>query len=349
MRRGLMAWDADEVPASALAERLARLRGAMRRHGLDALILYTSFPRPSAVSYVTAFTPYWADALLLVPKDGEPVFATALSKRVANWIQSVKPVAELVNTPQPGAIIGQRLAADPSAKTVGILELDALPNALYGDLAAAASNVRFVEGAPAFRAARSTIDAAERGLLARTDAIASAALQSVDATAMRVAGAAVGAVEKAARLAGAEEAYIHIAPDLAAGTRFVRLSGSAPLGRRFAVRASVAYKSNWVRRVRTFVADAERERWLVDTLAALKPEQPIGAQLATRLPAGATLESFLAESSIGSYPLEAIASPGNDAAVPAGSLVVLSVRITLDGAPWLGGAPVIVNAGRSEL
>jgi len=343
MRRGLMAWNADEVPASALAERLTRLRGAMRRHGLDALILYTNFPRPSAVSYVTAFTPYWADALLLVPKDGEPVFATALSKRVANWIQSVKPVAELVNTPRPGAIIGQRLAADPSAKTVGILELDALPNALYDDLAAAAPHARFVEGAPAFRAARSAVDAAERGLLARADAIASAALQSVDAAAMRVAGVAVGAVEKAARLAGAEEAYIHIAPDLAVDTRFVRLSGSAPLGRRFAVRASVAYKSSWVRRVRTFGADTETEPWLADTLATLAPAHPIGAQLAARLPAGATLESFLAESSIGSYPLEAIASSGNDAGVPAGSLVVLSVRLTRDGAPWLGGAPVIVN------
>jgi hypothetical protein len=31
--------------------------------------------------------------------------------------------------------------------------------------------------------------------------------------------------------------------------------------------------------------------------------------------------------------------------VPEGSLVVLSVRLTRDGAPWLGGAPVIVSAG----
>ena len=345
MRRGLMAWSAEEVPESILAERLTRLRDAMRQHGLDALIIYTNFPRPSAVTYVTAFTPYWADALLFVPREGEPVFATALSKRVAKWIQSVKPVAELINTPRPGAIVGERLAADPGVKTVGILEFDALPNGLYDDLAAAVPQVKFVEGGPAFRAARSRIDAAERGLIVRADAIAEAALQQIDVPSIGDAGAAVGAVEKSARLAGAEEAYIHIATDLAANTGFARRSGTEPLGRRFALRASVAYKGIWVRRARTFGPGPDGDCWLTDVLAALAPDDPIGRQLAAKLPRGARLESFLAESSIGSYPLEAVATTANDAGVPLGSLMVLTVRLTLENVPWIGGGSVIVGAG----
>jgi hypothetical protein len=60
---------------------------------------------------------------------------------------------------------------------------------------------------------------------------------------------------------------------------------------------------------------------------------------------GATLVSFMAESAIGSYPLEVVASSrqqGNDV-LPAGSFVVLSVELSIDGVPWLGAAPAFVD------
>lgn len=339
MRRGLMAWNTDEVPASALTERLTRLRAAMRAEKLDALVIYTNFPRPSAVTWVTAFTPYWADALLYVPREGEPLFATALSKRVAKWINSVKPVGELVNTMRPGKTVGERIAADVTIKRIGILEMDALPNGLYEDITEAAPQAELVEGGKAFAQARRAVDDAERGLLAKADAIAANALAQVDPQTMRDAGAAVGAVEKAARLAGAEEAYVHIAPDLAANASLVRLSGAAPLGGRFALRISVAYKGIWVRRVRTFstdAADTAADAWLTQTLAALKPGVPLSAQVARP-----ELQSVLAESAVGSYPLEAI---GSDAAPAEGSLVVLTARLALPSGPWIGAAPAIVGA-----
>ena len=68
MRRGLMGWNAEELPVAALEARLARLRAAMAKAGMDAFIIYTNNTRPSAVTYVTGFTPYWSDALMLVPK-----------------------------------------------------------------------------------------------------------------------------------------------------------------------------------------------------------------------------------------------------------------------------------------
>jgi hypothetical protein len=57
----------------------------------------------------------------------------------------------------------------------------------------------------------------------------------------------------------------------------------------------------------------------------------------------------MTESCTGSYPLSAIASsrsPAKDAPVD-GQFLVLTVELTVDGAPWLGAAPLVV--GRKEL
>jgi len=55
----------------------------------------------------------------------------------------------------------------------------------------------------------------------------------------------------------------------------------------------------------------------------------------------------MAQASIGSYPLEVVASSRSGAGnpLPAGAFAVLTVELTIDGVPWLGGAPAFV-AGR---
>src|SRR3569623_379026 len=102
MRRGLMGWNAEELPVAALEARLGKLRTAMTKAGLDAFVIYTNNTRPAAIAWLTGFTPYWSDALLLVGKSNAPVFATALSKRVSEWIRTTDPLSEIVNTPKPG-------------------------------------------------------------------------------------------------------------------------------------------------------------------------------------------------------------------------------------------------------
>ena len=181
MRRGLMAWDENELPRGVLLQRIEGLRAVMTRDGLDGFVLYTNLVQPSAVTYLTGFTPYWSDALLLVPKTGAPIFATALSKRVANWISSTNPLSEIVNTPKPGAAVGRRLAAD-GCRRVGVLELDRLPGGLSDEIAGAAPAVELVDGSAGFASLRRRIDGAERGLIARADALAVSALAQVDPT-----------------------------------------------------------------------------------------------------------------------------------------------------------------------
>jgi hypothetical protein len=351
MRRGLMAWDKDELPQGVLEARIAGLRAMMSRGDLDGFIGYTNLVQPSAVTYLTGFTPYWSDALLLVPKSGAPVFATALSKRVANWIASTNPLSEIVNTPKPGAAVGRRLAAD-GCQRVGVLELDRLPGGLYDEIAGAAPAVELVDGSAGFASLRQRIDGAERGLIARADALAVAALEQVDPDRAADGGTAAGLVEKEARLRGAEEAYIAVAGDLAADRRMIRVSGPLPLADRFALRASVAYKGIWVRRTRSFARNAaaraslvRADAWFEKLVASIVAGSPIGTQISAHLDAlpGATLKAWMAESSIGSYPLQAIASPrAPDHGVPDGGFMVLSVELAVEGMPWLGAGPAFV-------
>jgi Xaa-Pro aminopeptidase len=350
MRRGLMRWEKDELPEAALLDRIARLQAAMAAAGLDGFAIYTNLVQPSAVTFLTGFTPYWSDGLLLLPKSGAPVFATALSKRVAGWISSTNPVSEVVNTPKPGAAVGRRLAAD-GCRRVGVLELDRLPGGLYDEIAAAAPAIELVDASAIFAQIRRPIDAAERRLIERADAIAVAALAQVDAAPAADAGAAAGRVEEHARLAGAEEAYIAVAADLASDRRLIRATPARPLAETFALRASIAYKGSWVRRTRTFARDPARraavaraDDWFKAAAGAIEPGKPIAAQLAARIGAlaGARIEGFLAERSIGSYPLEVIASSRDshrNSQVDPGFLV-LTLGLTVDGMPWLGAMPI---------
>jgi hypothetical protein len=352
MRRGLMGWDSRELPLATLETRLSRLRAEMDAAGLDAFIVYTNNVRPSGVAYITGFTPYWSDALLLVQHSGAPVFATALSKRVSEWIRTTDPVSEIVNTPKPGTLLGERLKSDPSIRRVGVLEFDALPAGLAADLAAAAPAIEWTDGTALFSGLRRTADDAERGQLTRANAIATAALNEAVTGKAGNAGALTGLVEQSARLAGAEEAYIAVAPDLSADRRLNRTSRPAPLASRFAVRASVAYKGCWVRRTRTFAADgtaAKADVWFDGVTRSIAPNQPLAAQLAAHIKVlpGAVLQSWMAESCIGSYPLTVIASsraPGNVAPAD-GQFLVLTIELTLDGAPWIGAAPLIAGCG----
>lgn len=340
MRRGLMGWNAEELPVAAIEARLAKLRAAMASAGMDAFVVYTNNTRPSAVFWLTAFTPYWSDALLLVGRSGAPVFATALSKRVSEWIKTTDPVSDIVNTPKPGSLVGERLAKN-EAKRVGVLEYDTLPAGLADDMATASPGAEWIDGTALFASLRREIDAPEQKLLARAGAIALAALKEAETGRAADAGTLAGLIEQNARLAGAEEAYIAVAPDLAADRRLNRTSQPTPLADRFAVRASIAYKGCWVRRTRTFAKDAARaDAWLDGAARALEGGKPIAAQLAARMKElpGATPVNWAAESCIGSYPLNAIKdAPAN------GQFLVLTVELTIDGAPWIGAVPLIVG------
>lgn len=336
MRRGLIRWDADELPVAVLQERMQRLRRSMIDTDCDAIILYTNFIRCAAVAWMTGFSPYWADGILVVPREGEALFATTLSKRMGMWIQTVMPNATVVTSPNPGQLAGKQVA-EAGGRRIGIVELDDLPAVLYADLVATLPGVEFVDSTGALAKARSPADQVERKLLGRADAIAQTALKTIDAGAS-MAGDVVATVEKSARLDGAEEVYIALAADLDSSRSFLRTSGQKKLGRRFALRATVAYKGSWVRRTRTVSRDSHdllairrADSWLTELLATIAPDdlhKTIAQQVSSL--ADGTLDNWFAEGPAGTRPLAVIDSGG---AVPA---VVLTVNAAVAGVPWSG-------------
>jgi len=129
-----------------------------------------------------------------------------------------------------------------------------------------------------------------------------------------------------------------------------------PLARRFAVRASIAYKGAWVRRTRSFARDpqgaramASADAWLTQCkiLEGLPLESQIAASLTLLRPAEYLFrKSLMAESCKGSYPLEVVnstRSPAGETQV-AGTYLVLSVNLTVDDVPWLGATPMFVQS-----
>ena len=93
---------------------------------------------------------------------------------------------------------------------------------------------------------------------------------------------------------------------------------------------------------------ARADAWFEQARHAIGSKQPLADQLAAQVAGlpGATLKSWMAESCIGSYPLEVVGGSDRPMEGPpaAGAFLVLSMELTIDGAPWASAAPVFVRA-----
>jgi Creatinase/Prolidase N-terminal domain len=335
MRRGLIARSPVELPDAVLEARLERLRAAMR--GLDALLVYTNNTRPAAVSWLTGFIPYWSEAVLVVPRNGLPVLVVALTFRVRPWIERTSRVAEVVHAPRIGIEAARLIARDKADAAVGVVDLDHLPVGIADDLGAVGPRLAMSDASDLFALVRSPADPAEIMLTARASSIAAAALSRIEPS--NDAGGIVAAVEGDARRNGAEEVYVAMAPDLARDRRLLRIEGELELGRRFSVRASVAYKGSWVRRVVTIDRDG----------AAPDAAEAVFADAIARLPsdhAVSPFSSFLVEGCRMAQPLEPLMGSRVAAPCPPAAGMVVSVQACLevDGRRVLLGAPALVGA-----
>lgn len=336
MRHGLMLWREDELSQGDVHARQRRLQAAMQENGLDAVLVYTNHVRSAGVTYLTGFTPYWSDALLLVPRKGQAIFATALSKRVGNWIRSTNPTVEIAHSPQPGRLAGEWLCA-LGAVNVGVVELNRMPGGLVEEITSE-TDVELIDATDVFAAVRALPDAAELALAANADRIAANAFAEISAD-RRMVGDVTEVLELKARRAGAEECYVAAAPDLAADRRLARIKGNTPLGRYFAIRLSVAYNGVWIRRTESLarmaadsaVAEAARA---ADRLAeAIDPSAQPAPQIAgLALPAGLAILDWTVEAPVATRPLQLVASKTRPAMrdVPYG---VLSLTIGTAHAP----------------
>lgn len=339
MRHGLMLWREDELSLSDVKARQGRLQQAIAAAGLDGLLIYTNHVRSGGVTWVSGFTPYWSDGLVLMLREGMPIFLTALSKRVGEWVKSVAPTFEVAHSPFPGKLAGERLAR-VGAKHLGVVELNRMPGGVVDEILSVLP-LELSDATGLFTKVRGQADRAELDLVRLTDDMAREAFTAGDANA-RYAGDFTGPVERAVRLAGAEECYVAVAPDLSRDRRFIR-TGKAELGRSFAVRLSVAYNGVWVRRIETFSPVSEIAVRLASVSAGLNrvfPSLPAdGSISAFYLPDGAKLIDWHLEAPYGTRPLKVVA----DAAAPLAEAVpygILTAVFALDGETIVAARPV---------
>src|SRR5260221_1900476 len=295
MRRGLISWSRDEVPPSVLEGRVARLQEEMRNADLGAMLVYTSFARPSAVAWLTHFVPYWNEALLVVFPTGAPVLLAAFSKRVHDWIRSVSHVGEVRSAPDLGRAAAAFLKErPPQPSRVGVLELDALPWSVAESLVKSEYGRGLVDATGLFAAIRQPADEVEIRLARRAAAIAVQAFKTIPRGAKR-ASELLSVLERSARLDGAEEVLPRLAPDLRADATLRRLEGDALLGEPYAAELTVAYKAPWVRLTRCLSTQAVPSSWrsaaerFVETAERLNEANlSLGPQLAGSLRLGKT-------------------------------------------------------------
>lgn len=313
----------------------------MRDAGLDAMLIYTSFARPSAVAWLTHFVPYWNEGLLVVLPSGAPVLLAAFSKRMHGWIRSVCHVGEVISASHLG-----RGAADllkertPGISRIGVLELDALPWPVAEALLGSRQSGEIADATALFASIRQPADDTEIKLAQRAADIAAKAFGSIPSGAVR-ASEVISAVDASARRDGAEEVLPRVAPDLAAGSVLRRLEGDLHLSERYAVELSIAYKATWVRVTRCFSANVpqswlDAQRWTSDWATHITVDP------AKRPPGDITFWSL--EACVGSQPFSVVASAvGPRGTVSAGTLASFSIKLALPGGAWLGGAPVVVG------
>ncbi|MFM9967958.1 MAG: aminopeptidase P family N-terminal domain-containing protein [Burkholderiales bacterium] len=355
MRRGLIGWSKEEVPDAAMALRVTRTQDVMRKEKLDAVIAYTSFARPNAVSWYTHFVPYWNDGLVVVFPSGLPMMLAAFSKRVEPWIREVARVGDVIMTPNLGKgvieMLKERIPGLSSGKArIGMIERDELPWPIAEAFDEAGFGPALVDFSAQFATLRQPPDESEMGLARKALAIADKAYAAMPAGA-RQASQLLSAIDSVARLDGAEEVHLKVAPDLESSGVLQRLEGDARLGARHCISVSLGYKSVWVRTVRMLSAKppaswAAAQKWLDAAAIALDAGKLASGPSPTGLPG--KLAAWTLEACVGGAPLSPIAygaagTNHSNRPLPPGSFAILTVQLDLPDGPWHGAANLLLG------
>jgi hypothetical protein len=334
MRRGLIARSLVELPDAVFDARLERVRAAMQAARLDALVIYTNNTRPSGVSWLAGFVPYWSEAVLVVPRERGPYLVAALSFRVKSWIERVSRLADVLHAPRVGLKAAQQIATTRADAAVGVVDFDGLPAGIAEDLREGGPALTFHDASALFASLRAAADPAEIALASRAAEIGHRALSAAQGKTLND---MIAGVESKARALGAEEIYIAAVPDLERDTRFRRIEGEAALGKTFALRATVAYKGIWIRLVRSVCDTATTQE------AAARFSQAVALLPSDRGFTG--FRSWLVEGCRMAQPLDPLIGSRLGEGHPPlpGALVSVQAALAVGGQTVLLGAPALIG------
>ena len=353
MRRGLISWSTEEMPIATLEARVSRLQDMMRREQLAAVLVHTSFAHPAAVHWLTHFTPYWSEALLVVLPKGQPVLLAALTQRVHPWIREVAHLGDVLTAPHLGnsAVNYLREHIAPNTR-IGVIGLRDLPWTTAQALIGSGWGPHLCDISASFAQLRQPADADELGLAVQAQSMAMNALQAGASQSLSSSKWA-RAIEAKARLDGAEELLQRMAPDLTQNACLQRLEGDFELGQKRAIELSLAYKGAWVRVTQMDCMGAppaswqSAQNWFDQAWRSLRAPHP-NLLLAPAPPV--RLVQWSVQSCIGAEPLQVVAADNGYApcALPGQALCVLSVQLELEDGPWYASQMLLLGSDKHD-
>jgi Xaa-Pro aminopeptidase len=215
IKRGGLYWDRDTVPPETFAGRLERLQQAIAEAGDDAWVMYGDSQRYGAVAYIGHFLPRARSALVLVPRQGQPVLLASVGPRdvpAAKTLTAIEDVRPFVQLPREAIrlLMEQRLGQ----AQVGLVGAhNQLSAAEWEAISSELPEIRWQQRDAVFDELRAVKEPMERAVI---DRAGQAVQTGLDAAASelrpgRSIRQAIAAIDKAVRYAGAEDVRLLIA------------------------------------------------------------------------------------------------------------------------------------------
>jgi Xaa-Pro aminopeptidase len=167
MKRGLVTLDPAQVPLAAYGARIEALRGRLGGTRAEVALVYGDVSRSADINFLSNLCLYWNEAILVVPRKGDPALITKLSKRVTTWMRETSVLADIRSGPRLtesiGTFLQDRLGGIPGA--LALVDLPWWPNNLVTQLGKTFPDTAIEDLGPAVREARLRPSAEELTLL----------------------------------------------------------------------------------------------------------------------------------------------------------------------------------------
>lgn len=328
LKRGWITWDKLELPPDVFRMRIERVRQILGTHNLPALVVYTDIWRSNWGRYLSNFMPYWNRSLLIVPRERPPILLCALSPRVYPWIRSVTILDDIRPSPKLSENL-LNVCADYSWKRLGILDLQHLPQQIYGPLTGSGLSLVNISAEPSLKR---TSDPNELSMWRNGASMVRRILETeLPRGPAKTDFTLAGRLERAFRRAGIEDLLLlfsdgNTTPAPARGTELTDV---------FSVVVAAEYRGYWVRLARTQAAAPSvkqaRERF-EEVLRKLGREKVSPAQVCLR-------------NISGSYPYESTTA----AALSEGLIFSADVEVPINGTRLFYGDTCRLGENGAEL